>query len=318
LAVVGALLPVVSLACGGGGRSPSAFEDGGSSTGSGTSSGFSGSSGAGASSSGLGTASGTASGASSGSGDGGSSGSSGSGTIGATIRDFKFYDQTDSTTVPDFENPPYNIDQNGMASNGYQGPWDDPNIVTDTLGADNKPVYAGPSSGTLTTHGAANFNDWYNDVPNTNLDISYMLPIVPQQNATGGMAIGYDSNIQGVPYNISGQSGDGFFPIDGQGFGNQGKPHNYSFTMEIHTVFTYKGGETFEFRGDDDVFVFINKKRVINLGGIHGPETASVSVDTLGLTVGQEYPLDFFSAERHVTGSNIKFETTLALRPVVN
>jgi fibro-slime domain-containing protein len=51
---------------------------------------------------------------------------------------------------------------------------------------------------------------------------------------------------------------------------------------------------------------------------VHGPETASVSVDMLGLTVGQEYPLDFFSAERHVTGSNIKFETTLALRPAVN
>jgi fibro-slime domain-containing protein len=88
--------------------------------------------------------------------------------------------------------------------------------------------------------------------------------------------------------------------------------------MEIHTLFTYKGGETFEFRGDDDVFVFINKKRVINLGGVHGPETASVAVDSLGLTIGQEYPLDFFSAERHVTGSNIKFETTLELRPAVN
>jgi fibro-slime domain-containing protein len=36
-----------------------------------------------------------------------------------------------------------------------------------------------------------------------------------------------------------------------------------------------------------------------------------VKVDSLGLTIGQAYPLDFFSAGRHVTGSNIEFETTL-------
>jgi len=67
-------------------------------------------------------------------------------------------------------------------------------------------------------------------------------------------------------------------------FGNQGKPHNYSFTVELHTTFVYRGGEYFRFRGDDDVFVYIDKKRVIDLGGIHGPETANVSVDSLGLT----------------------------------
>lgn len=39
-----------------------------------------------------------------------------------------------------------------------------------------------------------------------------------------------------------------------------------------------------------------------------------MQVDSLGLTVGNEYPLDFFSAERHVTGSNILFQTTLGLR----
>ena len=39
------------------------------------------------------------------------------------------------------------------------------------------------------------------------------------------------------------------------------------------------------------------------------------SLDGLGLTVGQTYPLDFFSAERHVYGSNIEISTTLALQP---
>ena len=321
--VLGAVVvaaPLVAIACSNG-TPPSNFtgDDGGGS-GSTTGSGLASAGGNGSSSTGggmLGGGSASTGGGMLGGGTGDGS-TTAPGTIVATIRDFKFYDSGDPTTDPDFENVPNNIGEDGGPSQGYSGPWDDHAIVTDTLGADNKPVYANASGGTLTTHGATSFQAWYNDVANTNINIPYTLPIVALDDDAGDMAVGYDSNVQGVPYNISGQSGDGFFPIDNQGFGNQGEPHNYSFTMEIHTVFTYKGGETFQFRGDDDVFVYINKKLVINLGGVHGPESASVAIDTLNLTPGTAYPLDFFSAERHVTGSNIKFETTLALRPVVN
>jgi fibro-slime domain-containing protein len=263
----------------------------------------------------------------SGSGGGGGDGSAlPPGTIHATIRDFRFYNALDMTTDPDFENPPYNIGEDGGASPGYQGDWDDRVIVASTIGADNKPVYAGdPTMGTLTTHGTGpagdatkQFNAWYNDVAGTNVSGDYPLPLV--HNADG--SVGYDSNQQGVLYVANDPTqGKGFFPIDdgtpyATTFGNQGKPHNFSFTVEIHTVFQYMGGEYFNFRGDDDVFVFIDGKLVINLGGIHNPETAQVSVDTLGLTRGQTYPLDFFSAERHVYGSNILFQTTLNLQPI--
>jgi fibro-slime domain-containing protein len=109
-----------------------------------------------------------------------------------------------------------------------------------------------------------------------------------------------------------------FFPIDdgsanATAFGNQGDGHNYSFTAEAHTKFTYTGGETFDYRGDDDVFVFINRKLVINLGGIHDPELGHVKLDDLGLTPCSSYELDFFFAERHKGGSNVLFTTTLAL-----
>jgi fibro-slime domain-containing protein len=112
-----------------------------------------------------------------------------------------------------------------------------------------------------------------------------------------------------------------WFPIDdgtpyATSFGNQGQPHNYSFTTELHTVFVYRGGETFSFSGDDDVFVFINNKLVIDLGGVHLREQATVQLDTLGLTQGQQYPLDLFSAERHTTESNMSFTTTIQLQPV--
>jgi fibro-slime domain-containing protein len=104
-----------------------------------------------------------------------------------------------------------------------------------------------------------------------------------------------------------------FFPIDNQGFGNQGQTHNYSFTTEIHTTFTYKGGESFTFIGDDDVFVYVNNQQVIDLGGIHNAQTGTVNFDqlaaTLGLTVGQTYNMDIFHAERHVTESHFRMQT---------
>jgi fibro-slime domain-containing protein len=282
----------------------------GSSTQSGTAAGT-GSSTSGAATTGSGSSS---SGASNGGSATGSSGAST--TVSATIRDFRFYDGGDSSTDPDFENPPFGIGQNGSPSSGYQGPWDDPDIVANTLGSDGKPVYKNPGATTLTTHGKAAFDKWYNDVPGTNYHVAYTLPLT--LNPDGSYE--YDSEQSGVLYDPADASqGKGFFPIDDGSayqtpFGNQGRPHNFSFTMEIHSTFTYRGGEYFNFRGDDDVFVFINNQLVINLGGIHGPETKQVNIDTLGLTVGQSYPLDFFSAERHVTGSNILFQTTLALQ----
>jgi len=246
------------------------------------------------------------------------------GSIHAVIRDFRFHDPNDAATDPDFENPPYGIDMNGNASSGYGGPWDDHAVVAAQLGADGTPTYAGDATkGTLTTYGtgqagsaAAQFQAWYHDTPGVNVHVDYPLPIV--ENPDGSYA--YDSQNQGALYVAGDPSqGRGFFPIDDGSpyatpFGNQGKPHNYSFTMEIHTVFTYRGGEYFDFRGDDDVWVFIDGKRVIDLGGVHGPEPAHVAVDSLGLAVGSEYRLDFFSAERHVVGSNILFQTTLGLR----
>jgi fibro-slime domain-containing protein len=264
----------------------------------------------------------------------------GASSITGTVRDFKFWDGTSSTN-PDFEDPPYDIDGSGSPSPGYTGPWDDHEIVADTLGSDGKPVYKNPTGTpdkngrvTLTTHGKTWFDQWYHDTPGMNLDVEFPLPL-SQTVSNGVTTYGYDSNEAGVPYGF--QAGSGFFPIDDgttygkpktTTFGNQALPmtsnsdptpdpsantHNYSFTFELHAVFTYAGGEVFSFRGDDDVFVFIAGKLVINLGGVHGPETAMVTVDSLGLTKGTKYPLDFFSVERHVTGSNILFTTTLAL-----
>ncbi len=192
-------------------------------------------------------------------------------TLTTTVRDF-------NASHPDFE--------------GTLGT--DPGIVQSTLGADGKPVYAG-LTGNPTTTGAANFNQWYNDVSGVNMSGTYDLTL---------------DDIGGGIYQFSDST---FFPIDNQLFGNEGRSHNYHFTLELHSEFTYQAGQTFTFTGDDDVFVFIDDQLVIDLGGVHPAQTASVNLDTLSLTAGENYSFDLFFAERHTTESNFLMQTSIAL-----
>lgn len=173
--------------------------------------------------------------------------------------------------------------------------------VASALGADGKPVFTGKSACGVTS--TASFNQWYNDTPGVNMSMSYDLPF---------------TDIGGGVFRFDGQVSNGkFLPIDGQLLGNDGYAQNFHFTTEVRTQFKYMGGEYFTFTGDDDVWVFIDDLLVIDLGGIHAPETGTINLDTLGLTIGQTYSLDIFHAERRAYGSNFQIETTALLTPDV-
>ena len=69
-----------------------------------------------------------------------------------------------------------------------------------------------------------------------------------------------------------------FFPLTGIGCkdaDNRVHDENFYFTTEIIAAFHYTGGEKFDFRGDDDVYVFVNGFLEMDLGGVKPPTTGA-------------------------------------------
>ncbi|MCC6970775.1 MAG: fibro-slime domain-containing protein [Phycisphaerales bacterium] len=254
-------------------------------------------------------------------------------TLTGVVRDFQ--ERSITNGHPDFELNP----SGGFGH--FQG------IVKDELDAEGKPVFnsagyktntnwkdasgrnvmkprsymsalRGDVNGALatTTGGQATSGDrlaqWFRDVPGVNMSKNLDITLVRQTNSNV-----YTFNDK---TDSTFKSLGGFFPINGQLYGNsKNETKNFHFSFELVTEFVYKkgSGQVFTFTGDDDVWVFVDNKLVIDIGGIHSAVSQTIELDRLNwLEDGGTYKLNFFFAERHRTQSNCRIDTTMQLRTV--
>ncbi len=233
----------------------------------------------------------------------------------------------------------------------YVGSTPSLNLVKSTL-TNGIPVFnnttgsgqSGTTNGPMLTS-AADFTDWYADgIVNPD---GATPPLTQSRNVRidghdirmtlrNGAYI-FDSNCD-PPYgsgtydasnNCSSTTG-GFFPIDGLGWNsptgaNQNQTyqgHNFSFTTQFRYYFTYDATAaasmtppTLVFSGDDDVWVFLNNTLTVDLGGTHGRQAGTLTLNTataaaLNLVDQHVYEVDLFNAERYTPGSNFRLALT--------
>ena len=88
---------------------------------------------------------------------------------------------------------------------------------------------------------------------------------------------------------------------------------NQHFCFESHANFRFRKGLKFSFRGDDDIWVFIDNKLAVDLGGTHLAAPGYVDLDKFmpNAEVGKSYDIDIYFCDRRTTMSNIHIKTNM-------
>ena len=211
-------------------------------------------------------------------------------------------------------------------------------MVKDTLDTDGKPVFTGITDQGVDVTSTDTFKEWYRSTANVNHANASKLAL--WKLASGAYVNRYGAN--GEQWRTGVDGNPLFFPIDSDPFsaseltgaqipalydpaiswdldatGNH-RLHNFSFTSEVRYWFKYDATKSYQldFVGDDDFWVFINRKLAVDLGGLHSATPGSVTLDAATATKlgdmkpDNVYEVAVFHAERHTTASTFKLTLT--------
>ena len=169
-----------------------------------------------------------------------------------------------------------------------------------------------------------------------------ILTMDPTANLTGGTRPFLPTSGNGTEY---GESNSPYY-IDPYAIEKNGgyQKRDYHFTISGNGFFQYERDLFFEFKGDDDVYLFVNGQLVLDIGGTHSPTLSKIHlddyvdwawsvkngksqykgnnyaalsaddrarIDGLALEEGAVYSVDFFYMERHGAGSNLRIVTNI-------
>ncbi len=269
----------------------------------------------------------------------------------ATIRDFN----AKQWTAPDGSEMLGHPDFQGQ---GRLDP--EANLTQPTLSEDKKPALSSTLNGRITTPTGTlaedehMFNFWFNTDDRYNREITSQLMMV-QDNFDSSLYHFAGSNTAGVTAKTH-----EFYPINGlllsdayTAAENYEAPpdtnitspgdndaidrqydsitdfHNAYFTLELHAEFTYRKNlgemeqQFFELvKSDDDLWIFIDGHRWVDLGGVHQPYQDTFDLDLavadpgnpIDLVEGETYSFDLFHAQRNKFDAHLSFQTNIELR----
>lgn len=192
-------------------------------------------------------------------------------------------------------------------------------LVKTDLGRDGFPEWTGISicgsflvGETACVNPANSPSQWFRAHPDTNLEIPLSLTL----KRTKGNSLKYSDSLY-FPLDTITKKSDGTPNPFNSIVSGSNPQHNYGYCLVLRGEAQIIPGATMTFASDDDNWVFVDGKLVVDLGGQHGMLKRGVPLhDGASTAIPPVVRLDVFHCERHLLESGLNIEVNFPIFPV--